>query len=110
MATPFDYDLNIFQREEIIDIDENGIETWDYFGPWYLHIYEVDGTGHRELGNALELTDTEINNLISNDPYFDYPDVWYGLKGFLADKDNLLSDRLRSLLYGLPQYKEEVLF
>ena len=104
-GTLFDYDLNIFQRE--LPNAEGG---WDYAGPWYIHIYEVDGAGHEELGEPIELTPTEANNLIINDPYFDYPDVWYGLNGFIADKDALLSDRLRSIFYGLPVYKEEVLF
>ena len=106
MSNKIDYDLNIFQRELL-----NAEDEYEYAGPWYIHIYEVDGTGHSELGNPIELTETEANNLINNDPYFDgEPDTWYGLNGFIADKDALLSDRLRSIFYGLPTYKEDVLF
>lgn len=107
MATEFDYDLNIFQRELL-----NAEDEYEYAGPWYIHLYEVDGSGHRELGEPIELTPNETNNLILNDPYFQdhEPDLWYGLNGFLADKDALLSDRLRSIFYGLPAYKEELLF
>lgn len=113
MGTEFDYDLNIFQREECIDEEAN---VWQYAGPWYIHIYQVNSyqgaTMHEELGTPIELTETEANNLIINDPYFQNhePDLWYGLNGFLADKDALLSDRLRSIFYGLPTYAEEVLF
>lgn len=106
MATEFDYDLNIFQRELL-----NAEDEYEYGGPWYIHIYECEPGNHWELGEPIELTPTETNNLITNDTYFDgEPDVWYGLNGFLADKDSLLSDRLRSIFYGLPVYKEEVLF
>ena len=32
--TPFDYDLNIFKREQM---DAHG--QYAHFGPWYIHIY-----------------------------------------------------------------------
>ena len=108
MGIEFDYDLNIFQRELL-----NAEGEYEYAGPWYIHIYEVEnGRGHQELGEPIELTPTETNNLIINDPYFQdhEPDLWYGLNGFIADKDALLSDRLRGIFYGLPHYQEEVLF
>jgi hypothetical protein len=102
MGTEFDYDLNIFQRELL---------NADNAGPWYIHIYECEPGDHKELGEPIELTESEANNLIRNDSYFDgEPDTWYGLNGFLADKDALLSDRLKDIFYGLPAYKEEVLF
>ena len=110
-GTEFDYDLNIFQRELL-----NADNEYEYAGPWYIHIYQVNSyqgaSMHEELGAPIELTPTETNNLILNDPYFQdhEPDLWYGLNGFLADKDALLSDRLRSIFYGLPTYEEEVLF
>lgn len=113
MGTEFDYDLNIFQREIQVGLNADAFPIYEYAGPWYIHIYEVEaGRGHRELGDAIELTPEETNNLIINDPYFQNhePDLWYGLNGFLADKDALLSDRLRSIFYGLPTYPEEVLF
>jgi hypothetical protein len=110
MSNEFDYDLNIFQRELL-----NADDEYEYGGPWYIHIYQVNAyqgaTVHEEYGEPIELTPTEANNLINNDPYFDgEPDTWYGLNGFIADKDTLLSDRLRSIFYGLPTYVEEVLF
>jgi len=116
MTNEIDYDLNIFQRElEVPDIsleDPTQGTVFEYGGPWYIHIYECEPHNHWELGEPIELTPTETNNLILNDSYFQdhEPDLWYGLKGFLADKDSLLSDRLRSIFYGLPVYKEEVLF
>jgi hypothetical protein len=115
MGTAFDYDLNIFQREyEVPDqslLDPSEGTVWEYQEPWYIHLYEVDEHGHEELGEPIELTASEANNLIKNDPYFDdEADTWYGLSGFLAEKDALLSDRLRRIFYGLPAYKEDVLF
>jgi hypothetical protein len=116
MGTEFDYDLNIFQREyEVPDqslSDPSEGTVWEYREPWYLHLYEVEhGRGHKELGEPIELTESEANNLINNDPYFDgEPDTWYGLQGFYKDKHALLSDRLKSIFDALPKYKEEVLF
>ena len=111
MATEFDYDLNIYQLEQEVGLDADGFPIYDYVGPWYIHIYEYEPGMHHELGTPIELTEAETNNLIKNDPYFDNEvDTWYGLNGFLAEKDSLLSDRLRKIFYGLPAYKEEVLF
>jgi hypothetical protein len=107
MSNEIDYDLNIFQRELL-----NAFNEYEYAGPWYIHIYEVEhGRGHEELGEPIELTESEANNLIKTDSYFDgEPDTWYGLNGFIADKEHLLSQRLKDIFYGLPVYKEEVLF
>lgn len=110
MNTKFDYDLNIFQREYEIDDAQ-----FEYREPWFIHIYQVNSyqgaSTHEELGVPIELTPQEANNLIKNDPYFrNEVDTWYGLDGFLADKKDLLSDRLRAIFYGLPVYAEEVLF
>jgi len=111
MGTEFDYDLNIFQREYEVGLDADAFPIYEHKAPWFIHIYEVDGAGHSELGEPIELTPTESNNLINNDTYFDNEvDTWYGLNGFIADKDSLLSDRLRRIFYGLPTYREEVLF
>ena len=103
--TKFDYDLNIFKREQ-----EVSTGVYDHVGPWYMHLYQVDARGHQELGQAFELTESEANNLINNDPYFDEPDVWYGLEGFLVEKGRLLSERLTRMFNSLPVYREEVLF
>jgi hypothetical protein len=120
MSNEIDYDLNIFQREyEVPDeslSDPSEGTVWEYREPWYIHIYQVNAyqgaTMHEEYGEPIELTPTEANNLINNDPYFEdhEPDLWYGLNGFIADKDDMLSDRLRAIFYGLPTYAEEVLF
>ena len=110
-AKEIDYDLNIFQQELEVGLDADGFAIYEYGGPWYIHIYEVDGTGHSELGNPIALTDEETSSLILNDPYFQNhePDLWYGLSGFIADKDTLLSDRLKQIFYALPTHKEDVL-
>jgi len=116
MSTEFDYDLNIFQREYYVAdeslSDPSEGKVWEYREPWYLHLYEVEpGRGHRELGEAIELTEAEANNLIKVDPYFDDEvDTWYGLAGFIADKHSVISDRLMAIFDALPKYKEEVLF
>jgi len=116
MSNEFDYDLNIFQRELEVGLDADAFPIYEYSGPWYIHIYQVNAyqgaTVHEEYGEPIELTPSETNNLIINDPYFQdhEPDLWYGLDGFLADKDDMLSDRLRAIFYGLPAYPEEVLF
>lgn len=119
MATKFDYDLNIFQREyEVPDAslaDPSQGTVWEYREPWYIHIYQVNAyqgaTMHEELGEPIELTQAEANNLINNDSYFEgEPDVWYGLEGFYQDKKALLSERLKDVFEYLPKYVEEVLF
>ena len=80
-------------------------------GPWYIHIYEYTGQTTEEIGEPIELTQDEYNSLIKYDPYFDHdPDLWYGLEGFMFEKWNDISDRLKMIFEGLPKYKEEVLF
>jgi hypothetical protein len=105
--TPYVYDLNIFKRELE---QEDG--TYEYGGPWYVHIYEYDGMTTNETSDPIELTAEESTSLIDNDPYFqDHdPDLWYGLEGFMFDKWDAMSDRLKQIFEGLPKYEEEVLF
>ena len=105
--TPYDYDLNIFQGEQL---DADG--EYRHMGPWYIHIYEYDNGNTNEVGEPIELTQDEYNKLISTDPYFqDHdPDLWYGLQGFLFEKWDVMSDRLKAIFEGLPKYKEQVLF
>jgi hypothetical protein len=117
MATEIVYDLNIFQRELQVGYDvDMCLPIYEYAGPWYIHIYEVisyqGASITEERGVPIELTPEETDSLITNDPYFQNhePDLWYGLNPFIADKDKLLSDRLKSIFYGLPQYAEELLF
>jgi hypothetical protein len=105
--TPYDYDLNIFQSEQL---DADG--EYRHMGPWYIHIYEYNEGSSDEVGTPIELTQDEYNKLIAHDPYFqDHdPDLWYGLQGFLFEKWDVMSDRLKAIFEGLPKYKEEVLF
>lgn len=112
MGTLFDYDLNIYQLEQEVGIDQHySLPIYDYVGPWYIHIYECEPGMHHEYADPIELTESETNNLIKNDSYFDEdPDVWYGLQGFMEAKRHLMSDRLLSIFESLPKYKEEVLF
>jgi hypothetical protein len=104
--TPYVYDLNIFQLEQL-----NSDGKYEHMGPWYIHIYEYTGNTTEELSNPIQLTADEYNNLIANDSYFeDEVDVWYGLDGFMRDKWDSMSDGLKRLFESLPKYKEEVLF
>ena len=104
--TPFDYDLNIFQMEQL-----NAEGEYEHFGPWYIHVYICGEGTNQEMGDPIQLTEDEYINLISNDSYFDDEvDTWYGLKGFMLDKWDLMSDRLKTIFEGLPKYQEEVLF
>jgi hypothetical protein len=103
--TKFIYDLNIFQMEQL---DADG--EYRHMGPWYIHIYEYNGATTEEVTAPIELTYEETSALISNDPYFlDEVDVWYGLEGFVMEKWDQLTDRLKYAFECLPKYKEEVL-
>jgi hypothetical protein len=100
------YDLNIYQLEQL---DADG--EYRFFGPWYIHVYEYTGSTTEEVTVPFELTQDEYNNLIASDSYFDDEvDTWYGLEGFVFEKWDLLSDRLKMVFECLPKYKEEVLF
>jgi hypothetical protein len=103
--TKFIYDLNIYQLEEL---DADG--EYRYMGPWYIHVYEYTGQTTEEVSVPIELTQDEYNNILRDDPYYDENDVWYGLDGFMFEKWNNLSDRLKFIFESLPKYKEEVLF
>ena len=105
--TPFIYDLNIFQRELL-----NGDGEYEHMGPWYIHIYEYLNGTTEEVTEPIELTQDEYDSLIKDDPYFQdhEPDLWYGLEGFMFEKWEGISDRLKLIFESLPKYKEEVLF
>lgn len=104
--TKIDYDLNIYQLEQL---DSDG--EYRHMGPWYIHVYEVVGGTIEEVTVPLELTPQEYHCLIGSDSYFDNEvDTWYGLEGFVFEKWDLLSDRLKMVFECLPKYKEEVLF
>jgi hypothetical protein len=102
--TRIDYDLNIFQAEQL---DADG--EYRHFGPWYIHVYEYENGTTNEVLDPIKLRYDETSALISNDPYFlDEVDVWYGLQGFMIDKWDAMSDSLKYVLEGLPKYKEDV--
>ncbi len=98
------YDLNIFKRELL-----NGDGEYEHMGPWYVHIYEYDEGNIWEVSEPIELTAEEASTLIDNDPYFQdhEPDLWYGLEGFVFDKWDALTDRLKYTFECLPKYREE---
>ena len=99
------YDLNIYQLEEL---DADG--EYRHMGPWYIHVYEYENSNIEEVTAPIELTQDEYNSLIRDDEYFNEPDVWYGLQGFVFEKWDALGDRLKFIFECLPKYKEEVLF
>jgi hypothetical protein len=101
------YDLNIFKREL-----EQSDGSYEHAGPWYVHIYEYEDSNIEEVSEPIELTAEESASLIENDPYFQdhEPDLWYGLDGFMFEKWDAMTDRLKAIFEGLPKYKEEVLF
>ena len=102
----FIYDLNIYQLEQV---DADG--EYRFFGPWYIHVYEYTGQTTEEVSVPIELTPEEQEFLIDNDPYFDFEvDTWYGLDGFIFEKWEVMSDRLKFIFEMLPKYKDEVLF
>ena len=103
--TKFIYDLNIYQLEEL---DADG--EYRHMGPWYIHVYEYDGKTTEEVTAPIELTQEEYDKVIRDDSYYDEPDVRYGLDGFLFEKWDVLSDRLKMVFESLPKFKEEVLF
>ena len=97
------YDLNVFKRELL-----NGDGEYEHMGPWYIHIYEYDGSTTEEVSEPIQLTDEEARVLIDNDPYFQdhEPDLWYGLEGFMLDKWDAMSDSLKYVFEMLPKYKD----
>lgn len=104
--TKIDYDLNIYQLEQL---DADGEHR--FFGPWYIHVYEVAENNIEEVTVPIELTPIEYYSLIASDSYFDDEvDTWYGLEGFVFEKWDMLSDRLKMIFECLPKYREEVLF
>jgi len=99
------YDLNIYQLEQL---DTDG--KYRHMGPWYIHVYEYVDGNIEEVTAPIELTEDEYNSILRDDPYYDEPDVWYGLEGFLFENWATLSDRLKMVFECLPKFKDEVLF
>lgn len=103
--TKIDYDLNVFQSEE-----EQADGNWDYAGPWYIQVYKYTSiNGHREFDVPFALSSEEQDALClgQEGTYFDYPDSWYGMDGFLQDYWDCLSDRVKQYLESFPKYEED---
>lgn len=108
--TKIDYDLNVFQQEFLAENSDTGEMEYDYAGPWYIHVYEyLETGGHRELQDPFALTSEEASALClgQEGTYFDYPDSWYGMDGFLSDYWDCLSDRIKQYLESFPKYRED---
>jgi hypothetical protein len=97
------YDLNIYQLEQV-----NADGEYEYMGPWYIHIYDYYQQDITEVSAPIELTPQETEALIVNDSYYDELDVWYGLDGFMLEKWNVMSDRLKMIFETLPKYRDDV--
>lgn len=91
-----DWDLNIYKDPS---------EETDF---WFIAPYVYEAGSSSEYGEHFMLTKAEEFTLRHNDDYFDEDDVWYGMKGFLFDKWDKLSDRVRFLLESLPKYTEDL--
>jgi len=87
-----DWDLNIYKDPS---------EETDF---WFIAPYVCEEGGSYEYGESFRLTKAEEFAIRYKDDYFDEDDVWYGMKGFLFDKWDSLSDRLRFILESLPKY------
>jgi hypothetical protein len=97
------YDLNIYQLEQV-----NADGEYEYMGPWYIHIYDYYEQDITEVSAPIELTPQETEALIANDSYYDELDVWYGLDGFMLEKWDAMSDRLKMIFETLPKYRDDV--
>lgn len=93
-ADLIDWDLNIYQSEE-----DN---------LWYITPYYYSGDSHYPYRTGIALTPAESFTIRHRDEYFDnQDDVWYGMKGFLFDKWDKMSDRIRYYLESLPKYNND---
>lgn len=102
MATKIDYDLNVFRLEQYVSVDDAENPVYEYLDPWYVHVYAVDESGHREVSPAYALTDSEAKALSLGTGYFDEDDVWIGLDGFLKDYEHQISKRFWDIFNALP--------
>lgn len=106
----FDYDLNIFQQEMLVEDPETGQMVYDYVGPWFIDIYDVQPPGHTHVKGPIELTPQEARLLDLGNGYFSEGDCWYGLAGFVNDYEDYISPRLMDIFDSLPMHSSEVLF
>lgn len=111
LGTLYDYDLNIYQLEEQVGLDENASPVYDYTDQWYVDIYEhLDGTQEHVAGPfPISAKQRDILEL-GKSGYFTDSDSWYGMWGFLADYRDKLEPGLLYILNALPMYKEDTLF
>lgn len=91
-----DWDLNIYKDPS---------EETDF---WFIAPYVYDKGNSSEYGEHFMLTMSEMFLIKLKDNYFDEDDVWYGMRGFLFDYWDHLSDRLRFILESLPKYTEDL--
>jgi hypothetical protein len=91
-----DWDLNIYKDPS---------EETEF---WFIAPYVYEDGSSSEYGESIMLTKSEEFALRHKDDYFDEDDVWYGMKGFLFDKWDRLSDRVKFLLESLPKYTEDL--
>lgn len=92
-----DYDLNIFQKEEL-----NAESEYVYTGPWYIHVYEYSDNYSDPVMAPIELTREESAFIADNNKFGN--DFWYGLDEFWLDYMPNLSPRLQALLKSLPGF------
>lgn len=101
MKNKIDYDLNIFIPEEL---DRHDNSVWNP-NKWHIHVYIVDGNGHKEADEAFPLSIEDIESLgLNSDPYFEDVDSWYGYEGFMKDYWPKMTDRVKSYLESFPKY------
>lgn len=93
-----DYDLNIFQKEEL-----NAENEYEYTGPWYIHVYEYSETYSDPVMAPIELTAEESEFIVNNNSFTN--DFWYALNDFWLDYMPNLSPRLQALLKSLPGFQ-----
>jgi hypothetical protein len=110
MSRECDYDLNIFQQEQEVVNSETGETEYEHLGPWFIDIYDVYGSGHEHVAGPYELTKQEARLLDLGNGYFEEPDSWYGMTGFINDYEDYISSRLMDVFNSLPKHAEEVLF
>ena len=104
-----DYDLNIYQLElGETELDEDtGEEVPVYSKEWYAQVYVVNEAGGYDTATEpITLTSEEIASLKLGTGYFDEPDCWYGLSGFVVAYKDKISDRLWSVFNALPTRQE----
>jgi hypothetical protein len=92
-----DWDLNIYKDPS---------EETEF---WFITPYVYDEGDTLQYGKPFMLTMPEALSMMHKNEYFDNQDeVWYGMKGFLFDYWDKLSDRVRFFLESLPKYTDDL--